>query len=157
MTAEPILNAAERSFLVAERRAILATVGKEGMPRLVPVCFVVAETDDKLGRPRIYSPIDEKTKASPDPHKLARVRDLLILPAATLLVDRWDEDWTRLGWLRLYGRAELLEPQKHEVEEHAWAVGALRAKYEQYAGHKLEDRPIIRITADRSVSWGRLD
>ena len=121
------------------------------------VRFVVAEKDDKLGRPRIYSPIDEKTKTSPDPHKLARVRDLLILPAATLLVDRWDEDWTRLGWLRLYGRAELLEPQPHEMQEHAWAVGALRAKYEQYAGHQLESRPIIRITADRSVSWGRLD
>ena len=157
MAAEPILSAAERAFLVAERRAILATVGTEGLPRLVPVCFVVAETDDKLGRPRIYSPIDEKTKASPDPHKLARVRDLLILPAATLLVDRWDEDWTRLGWLRLYGRAELLEPQPHEVKEHAWAVGALRAKYEQYASHQLEGRPIIRITVDRSVSWGRLD
>jgi PPOX class probable F420-dependent enzyme len=157
MAAEPILSAAERSFLVAERRAILATVGTEGLPRLVPVCFVVAETDDKLGRPRIYSPIDEKTKTSPDPHKLARVRDLLILPAATLLVDRWDEDWTRLGWLRLYGRAELLEPQPHEVQEHARAVAALRAKYEQYAGHQLESRPIIRITADRSVSWGRLD
>jgi PPOX class probable F420-dependent enzyme len=157
MATEPILSAAERAFLIGERRAILATVGAEGMPRLVPVCFVVAEKDDKLGRPRIYSPIDEKSKASPDPHKLARVRDLLILPAATLLVDRWDEDWTRLGWLRLYGRAELLEPQPHEVEEHGWAVGALRAKYEQYAGHQLETRPIIRITADRSVSWGRLD
>lgn len=157
MPAEPILSPAERSFLVAERRAILATVGAEGLPRLVPVCFVVADTDDKLGRPRVYSPIDEKTKASPDPHKLARVRDLLILPAATLLVDRWDEDWTRLGWLRLYGRAELLEPQPHEVKEHGWAVGALRTKYEQYASHQLEGRPIIRITVDRSVSWGRLD
>ncbi len=155
MPAEPILTPDERAFLAAARTAILATIDPAGQPRLVPICHVVGD-DDRLGRPRLYTPIDDKPKASPDPRRLARVRDLLILPAATLLAERWDEDWSRLAWLRVYGRAEILEPQPHEVEEHAWAVAALREKYEQYRTHRLEERPIIRISINRSISWGDL-
>lgn len=155
MPAEPILTPPERAFLAAARTAVLATIDPEGQPRLVPICHVVGD-DDRVGRPRLYTPIDDKPKASPDPRRLARVRDLLILPAATLLVDRWDEDWSRLAWLRMYGRAEILEPQPHEVEEHAWAVAALREKYEQYRTHRLEERPIIRISIARAISWGDL-
>ena len=155
MAAEPILTAEERAFLSAARTAVLATIDPQGQPRLVPICHVVGD-DDRLGRPRLYTPIDDKPKASQDARRLARIRDLLILPAATLLVDRWDEDWTHLGWLRVYGRGEILEPQPHEVEEHAWAVAALREKYEQYRTHRLEERPIIRFALDRAVSWGDL-
>jgi len=151
---DPVLSTDARAFLVHARRAILATVSPSGAPRLVPVCFVVAAGDDRLGRPILYSPIDEKPKASPDPHALSRVQDLLVLPDVSLLVDRWDEDWTRLAWVRLYGRGSLLEPQPHEREEHATAVTLLRAKYPQYASHRLEGRPIIRIVVDRFRSWG---
>lgn len=150
------LSPAERDFLAAARRAILATTSPEGLPRLVPICFVVAEGTDTRGRPLVYSPIDEKTKRTDDPYKLARVRDLLVLPEATILVDRWDEDWSRLAWLRAYGTAELLEPQPHEAEEHAAAVAALRAKYRQYEDQAIEARPIIRIALNRVVSWGDL-
>jgi PPOX class probable F420-dependent enzyme len=152
----PVLSAAELAFLEASRRAILATVGVDGRPRLVPVCFVVGDEFDRLGRIAVYSPIDEKPKTVADPHDLARARDLLVLPAASLLVDRWDEDWTRLGWLRCFGHGELMEPEPREVEEHAAAVAALRAKYPQYAEHALDKRPIIRILVDRVVSWGDL-
>ena len=155
MPARPILSATERAFAAAARTATLATLDPDGQPRLVPICFVVGG-DNRIGRPLVYTPIDEKPKAAPDPRQLARVRDLLILPAATLLVDRWDEDWSRLGWVRLYGRAEILEPQPHEVEEHAAAVESLREKYEQYRTHVLEERPIIRIAVDRVRSWGEL-
>jgi PPOX class probable F420-dependent enzyme len=153
---EPILDPVERAFLVAQRRATLATMDPAGRPRLVPMCFVVAEADDRRGRPVLYSPIDEKPKMSPDPRDLHRVRDLLVLPNVTLLVDRWDEDWDRLGWLRLHGIGELLEPQPREREQHAWAVAALRAKYPQYATHRLEERPIIRMVIDRVRAWGNL-
>ena len=73
------------------------------------------------------------------------------------LVDRWSEDWAELGWVRLECHAELLEPEPREVEEHAAAVAALRAKYRQYAGQRLDDRPVLRFTVDRAVSWGNLD
>ena len=151
-----IIRPDERSFLAAARRAVMATRSPDGLSRLVPICFVVGAQDDELGRPRLYTPIDEKPKASPDPHSLARVRDLLVLPEVTVLVDRWSEDWTRLGWLRLHGRGEILEPQPHEREEHAIVVAALREKYPQYAAHDLENRPILRLTIDRALAWGEL-
>jgi PPOX class probable F420-dependent enzyme len=156
MPTDPVLTATERSFFAAQRRAILATVGPQGAPRLVPVCFVLGEADDHLGRPIVYSPVDEKPKASPDPRALSRVQDLLVLPDVSLLVDRWDEDWTQLAWLRVYGRGVLLEPQPREREEHTTAIALLRAKYPHYATHALEERPIIRMTIDRSRSWGAL-
>jgi PPOX class probable F420-dependent enzyme len=154
---DPILSPAERAFLAQARRAILATIGQEAKPRLVPVCFALADDVDRLGRPIAYSPIDEKPKSSPDPRALNRVRDLLVLPVVVLIADRWDEDWDRLAWVRVYGRGELLEPQPHEREEHAAAIALLRAKYPQYATHRLEERPIIRMTLDRAVSWGTLE
>jgi len=157
MRDRPILTPPELAFLASARRAILATISPEGHPRLVPVCFVVADRDDHLGRPIVYSPIDEKPKASADPRELSRVQDLLVLPDVSLLVDRWDEDWTRLAWLRVYGRGVLLEPQPREREEHAGAIALLRAKYPQYATHRLEQRPIIRMTLDRSRSWGAIE
>lgn len=151
-----ILSPAERSFVAAARRAILATIDPQGDPRLVPVCFVLAPEPDAIGRPILHSPLDEKPKAVADPRDLARVQDLLVLPKVTVLVDRWSEDWERLGWVRLYGRGELLEPEERERAEHAAACAALREKYPQYATHRLEQRPVIRITIDRAKSWGDL-
>ena len=156
MNSSAVLSPAERAFVTPRRDAVLATQDPHGRPRLVPICFVLAPDNGSLGRPRLYSPLDEKPKRSPDPKRLARVRDLLVLPAATILVDRWSEDWDRLGWVRLYAGAELLEPEPRERDEHAAAVAALRAKYEQYASQRLEERPIIRFSIDRAVSWGDL-
>ena len=146
------LDERSRAFLVAARTATLATIAPNGRPRLVPICFVVG-ADDRVGHARIYSPLDEKPKSTADPRELARVRDLLTRPSATLLVDRWSEDWTRLGWLRLEATSDLLEPR---TDEGAVVVEALRAKYPQYASHRLEARPILRFTVDRAVAWGDL-
>jgi len=151
---EPILTVPERAFIAAARRAVLATIRPDGEPRLVPVCFVLADETDVQGRPVLYSPVDEKPKASADPHRLGRVKDLLVLPALTLLFDRWSEDWTRLGWIRLTGRGVLLEPEPRERQEHGAAIAALRAKYPQYVDHELEGRPIIRAAIDRVQRWG---
>jgi PPOX class probable F420-dependent enzyme len=143
---------------------VLATVDGEGEPRLVPVCFVALDREPERGGstdalrdagwPVIYSPIDDKPKTGIDPLSLARVRDVLARPAVTLLVDRWDEDWTRLAWLRLHGTATLLDPSSEDAAaERAGAIVALRAKYPQYADHRLETRPIIRIAVTRASSW----
>ena len=151
-----VLSAAERRFLAQARQATLATLSADGRPRLVPVCFVLGEQSDRQHRPLIYTPLDEKPKQVDDPMRLARVQDLLILPEATILVDRWDEDWSRLAWLRGYGTGEILEPQPHEREEHASAIAALRHKYAQYRDQALENRPVIRIALTRAVSWGAI-
>ncbi len=156
MTDAPILDPTMRAFVAAARTATLATTTPSGRPRLVPICFVLG-ADDSSGRPRLHSPLDDKPKRSDDPHDLARVRDLLVLPEATLLIDHWSEAWDRLGWIRLETRAELLEPEPHEAAEHDDAVRALRAKYPQYATHRLEDRPILRFTVFRVLAWGSLE
>ncbi|MEO7663524.1 MAG: pyridoxamine 5'-phosphate oxidase family protein [Candidatus Limnocylindrales bacterium] len=157
---DPILTGPEHRFVAAARRAVLATTRPDGDPRLVPICFVLADDPDEHGRPILYSPIDEKRKRSAEPRELGRVRDLAAIPAVTLLVDHWDEDWGRLGWLRLSGRGSLLEPplgrEPREAEERAGAIGALRVKYVQYASHDLEHRPIVRIAIDRVQRWGDL-
>ena len=158
--ADPILAPDQRAFVAAARSATLATIAPDGRPRLVPICFVVLGEDPA---PRLYSPLDDKPKASADPRDLARVRDLVARPAATLLVDRWSEDWDRLGWLRLDVRAMIVEPRAGgaldggtEPGDHAAAVAALRAKYPQYERHRLEGRPILRFEIERVVAWGDL-
>lgn len=162
MEAEPtgvLIDRTERAFLAAARTATLATIRPDGRPRLVPVCFVLGD-DDAIGRPRLYSPIDEKLKRSGEPAALARVRDIVARPGVSLLVDRWDEDWARLGWLRCDGTAELIDPGTNDdaiLDERTIAIDALREKYPQYAGHRLEDRPIIRLTIEGASRWGALD
>jgi PPOX class probable F420-dependent enzyme len=150
MRPEPDLTATHRAFLDEARRAVLATISPDGRPRLVPICFSLDPA-----RPILYTPIDDKPKRSDDPLSLARVRDIEADPAVTVLVDRWDEDWSRLAWVRIDGRAALMTPAD-DPAEHTAAVVALRARYPQYASHRLETRPLIRIAIERVVDWGSL-
>lgn len=146
MSADPLLSASQRAFLEASRRAVLATIAPDGRPRLVPICFVV------VGEPPIlYTPIDDKPKRSDDPFAVARVRDIAADPRVTLLVDRWDEDWTRLAWLRAEGSASLVDPGL--ASEQTAVLAGLGVKYPQYAIHRLEERPLIRIALERVLVW----
>jgi PPOX class probable F420-dependent enzyme len=147
----PILTSDQGSLIADARTATLATLGRDGRPRLVPVCHALAPVADD--RPVVYTPLDEKPKRGDTPTDLARVKDLLARPEVTLLVHRWDEDWSRLAWVRAYGTGEVLEPRPHERAEHAAAVALLREKYPQYREHALETRPVIRIRIERVVSW----
>jgi PPOX class probable F420-dependent enzyme len=153
MTRDNALTQAELVFLAAARSAVLGTMGANGRPRLVPICFAFEAAE---GRLRLWTPLDEKPKRVADPHDLERVRDIVANSAVSVLVDAWSEDWSALGWLRLEGRAELIEPGPSDSAEHGMAVAALRVRYPQYAGHALEDRPIIRIFIERHRSWGNL-
>src|SRR6187401_111726 len=107
MPSEPLLSTDQRAFLASARRAVLATIAPDGQPRLVPICFVMDDTE-----PTLYTPIDDKPKRDDDPLALARVRDIEADPRVTILVDHWDEDWTRLAWLRATGLAALLQPER---------------------------------------------
>jgi len=151
MSAEPVLSATQRAFLASVRRAVLATIGPDGRPRLVPICFVLHDT-----QPVLYSPIDEKPKRTADPLALGRVQDVLTDPRVSVLVDHWDEDWVHLGWLRCHGVATLVLPTAADAPEHAKVVVDLQTRYLQYAAHRLEGRPIIRIAIESATSWGDL-
>ena len=148
MPSAPPISQVQRAFLAAARSATLATIDPEGRPRLVPICFVLDAT-----APVLYTPLDDKPKRTDDHLALARVRDIAARPDVTVLVDRWDEDWTRLAWLRCSGRAALVPP----IEPgHAAAIVALREKYKPYVNHDIGSRPLIAVTIDRSTSWGLL-
>jgi PPOX class probable F420-dependent enzyme len=136
------LSPAARSLLEETRRATLATIADDGHPRLVPICYVVI--DDVL-----WSPLDEKPKATDDPRALARVRDILARPEVAVLVDRWSEDWTELAWLRIRGRAALVEGGDVPPA----VIAALRAKHPQYRDHDLEARPALRIEVVAATDW----
>ena len=128
----------QASFVAEARTATLGTIAEDGRPRLVPICFV---PDGDV----LYIPIDEKPKQATDPRNLARIRDIERRADVTVLIDRWDEDWQHLAWLRIDGRARLTE----DPAERAQAIAALRTKYPQYADHDLETRPLIRIVIER--------
>ena len=136
------LTDAERRLLDEARRATLATISPAGLPRLVPICFVVV--DDA-----IWSPLDDKPKAVTDVRELARARDIVERPDVTLLVDRWSEDWSELAWLRLTARATLVDAG----DVPAGVIAALRAKHPQYRDHDLEHRPAIRFEIAATSSW----
>jgi PPOX class probable F420-dependent enzyme len=138
----PELTAADVGLLAAARTATLATVAPDGQPRLVPVCFALHDG-------RVWIALDEKPKHDPDPRSLARVRDVLARPGVSLLVERWSEDWSELAWLRLSGRATLVEP----ASVAPGVVTALRARYPQYVEHDLEGRPMLAIDLDGIVRW----
>ncbi|MGH2477182.1 MAG: pyridoxamine 5'-phosphate oxidase family protein [Candidatus Limnocylindrales bacterium] len=143
-----ILNAEERHLVAEARTATLGTIDPHGRPRLVPICFV-------LDGQQLWSPLDEKAKSSADPRSLARVRDILARSDVTLLVDRWSEDWTKLAWIRLNGRASLVEPDADDIDRQL-VIRALRAKYPQYEDHDLATRPMIQVDIDDATSWGAL-
>lgn len=141
-----MFSEAERVFVAAARVGRLATADADGRPHVVPLCFAFVEE-------RIVSAIDVKPKRV-EPMRLRRVRNIRANPSASLLVDRYVEDWEALAWVRVDGEGRIEQPGS---EPHTPAVDALRAKYEQYREHPLEDRPILLIEPERVRSWGSLE
>jgi hypothetical protein len=88
--------------------------------------------------------------------ELARVRHLRASPAASLLLDDYAEDWSRLWWLRIDATARVVEPAMLEADtDVAAVVGTLRAKYPQYARVAvLRDPPVLlELRPLRIESW----
>ena len=135
---EPALEA----FVREARVARLATVDERGRPHVVPICFV-------YDGGAVYSVLDAKPKRVPV-RRLRRVRNLVANPDVQVLVDRSDEDWSRLAYVQLRGRASLLEASPGQAE----AVRLLRAKYTQYAAMAIDDQPVIKVEVEDAVVWG---
>ena len=137
-------TAEARRFLEAHRVGHLATAGADGAPHVIPVCYAL----DDAG---LYFVADEKPKRRP-PRELLRLRNLRENPRAAVVVDDYDEDWTRLGWVLVRGPARLLT----EPTAYAAALGLLRARYPQYRAMALEDpdrNPVVRVEPARVTLW----
>jgi PPOX class probable F420-dependent enzyme len=131
------LPACARELLAEERVARLAYLDADDRPRVLPVTFAVAGG-------AIWSAIDEKPKRTPEP---ARLRHLRRRPEAALVVDRYSDDWSRLAWVQLLGRVELLP-----VEAEPDALAALAERYPVYAA-RTPPGPLLRLTVERSLHW----
>ncbi len=128
---------AEERFARA-RVAHLATVGPGGQPHLVPCTFALV--DD-----HIVSVVDEKPKRTKALQRLANIR---ADPRVSMLVDRYDEDWRRLWWVRADGRAVVVE----EGPERDAAVAELTAKYPQYV-RQPPHGPAVIVAVERWRFW----
>jgi len=150
MSASAVLTPPLRAFIEGRRTAVLVTVGADGRPRPVPICYVLDDVDGQ--RAVLYTPLDEKPKRVPDIARMARVRDITACPRVTLLFEHWDEDWTQLAWLRARGDA-VLDEGAADPESHRRVVASLRRKYPQYRSHALEQRPLIRVHLHDISAW----
>lgn len=135
------MNRREKLFVQSARIARLATADDKGRPHVIPICFAL---DGK----ELYSPIDEKPKKA-GPLRLKRIRNIRANPHVAVVIDRYDEDWRRLAYVLIVGKAKLLM----RGARHKRAVRLLRKKYPQYKKMRLEERPMIQITPLQWKSW----
>ena len=136
------LSSAQTRLLATARIGHLATADATGAPHVIPVCYV-------LNGYNIYSVLDQKPKRSPLT-RLRRVRNILANPQVALVVDHYEEEWGRLWYILVTGRAELLE----EGDEMKEAIALLREKYQQYRDMEIDQNPVIKIVSARAISWG---
>jgi PPOX class probable F420-dependent enzyme len=124
--------------LTAARVASLATTDPDGRPHLVPIVFALeGET--------LYSAVDRKPKRS---RTLRRIENARIRPDVTILVDHYEEEWGRLWWIRLRGRARVLD----EGEERTRALALLVEKYPQYRAEP-PDGPVLAVDVTEVRDW----
>lgn len=128
-----------RARLGAARVARLATAGRDGRPHVVPVTFAV---DGDL----IYTAVDHKPKTTVN---LRRLRNIGENPRVAVLADHYAEDWDALWWVRVDGRASVLENDER-VRHH---LDMLAERYEQYRQTRPAG-PVIVIEAERWTAWG---
>ena len=120
------------------RVARLATADTEGRPHVVPIAF--AHDDENL-----YFVVDDKPKRS---RNLKRLRNIAGNPRVSVLVDHYEDDWTRLWWVRVDGVAHVLD---HEAEAQR-AIDLLARKYPQYE-RKRPQGPVVAIRIEHMTGW----
>jgi PPOX class probable F420-dependent enzyme len=124
-----------RQRVAMARVGHLATTRPDGRPHVVPCCFALV--DDT-----VYSAVDAKPKST---LALQRLRNVATHPAASLVVDHYEDDWSQLWWVRLDGWARILEAGW----ERDTAIDALAAKYAQY----VDDPPPGAVVALDVEAW----
>jgi PPOX class probable F420-dependent enzyme len=133
-----------RRLLNHARVARLVTTSRQQQPHAVPVCFVYRQGF-------LYTPIDLKPKRL-TARNLTRVRNIQARPHVALLVDHYEEDWSKLWFLLVRGKAKILSTASKSERENV--LRALRRKYPQYAAGMLgKDPPLIRIAPQRFTVW----
>jgi PPOX class probable F420-dependent enzyme len=139
-----MLSDEQAAFLASQRVGRLATADARGNPHVVPVCFAIAQAT-------LYVTIDEKPKRAAA-RPLKRLRNMLDNPSVAFVADRYQEDWSQLGWVMVRGHAEILA----DGAEHDRAQALLRERYAQYRAMQLAELPVIALRIERVTAWGNL-
>jgi PPOX class probable F420-dependent enzyme len=135
---------AVREFVASARIAHLATANGAGEPHNIPLCFW-------FDGARFYFVIDEKPKRRAGT-AIKRMKNIAENPRIALVIDHYDEDWSRLAYVLVHGDAQIVA----DPAEYALALAHLRRKYSQYHTMVLtqEKNPAIRIDPHRVHAWG---
>jgi PPOX class probable F420-dependent enzyme len=128
-------------LIVVSKVGRLAFADGDDHPRVLPVTYAVA-------REEIWTAIDRKPKRTPEP---ARVRWLRRRPRAAFCIDVYDDDWSRLAWVQVLGRIEVVE-----LAAGAPGVEALADKYPQYR-EAPPPGPLLRLAPERALCWRAAD
>jgi PPOX class probable F420-dependent enzyme len=146
------------AIIYRARVARLATADSKAIPHIVPVVFA-------FDGEKYYIPVDEKTKTT-KPDKLRRIKNIEINPAVALLIDEYSEDWEKLLFIMIQGKASILGKrrgnEKEEEEEQQEndendkllkiAHKLLFAKYTQYQ-HIAIGKLCIVIYPQKTIFW----
>lgn len=125
-----------RELITAARVGRLGLIDDARRPRVLPVTFALVGDS-------AWTAIDEKPKRVAG-RELARVRWLRARPQATLLVDRYSDDWGELAWVQLIGRVAVLDDAPPPPE--------LIARYEPYR-RRPPRGPLLRLDVERAAHW----
>ena len=126
------------SRVEAARVARLATAGAVGRPHIVPFCYA-------LDGDTLYFAVDAKPKRTTN---LKRLRNIGANPAVSILVDHYEDDWARLWWIRLDGRARIVT----DDAERERALDLLAQRYPQYRTAK-PGGPVVAVAIDGMNGW----
>jgi PPOX class probable F420-dependent enzyme len=132
------------SFINRARVARLATINSENKPHLVPVVFAF---DGK----HFLIPVDKKRKKV-KPEELKRIKNIQNNPNVALLIDEYNEDWTKLAFVMVQGKARIITTRTEENIRLQEAYRKLVAKYSQYQKTGLCEMCII-IKPEKVTSW----
>jgi len=118
--------------------AHLATADRDGKPHIVPITFT---TDGDV----LYFAVDAKPKRTTN---LKRLQNIAANPAVSVLVDHYEDDWTKLWWVRADGTARIIADQA-ETDR---AIELLTRRYQQYRRSRPIG-PVVAISIDRISGW----
>ena len=118
--------------------AHMATIGADGRPHIVPISFAVDELT-------LYFAVDAKPKRTTN---LKRLRNIAANHAVSVLVDHYEDDWERLWWVRLDGRARIVTDGA-EVQR---ALNLLAGRYSQYRA-TAPAGPVVAVAIEDMTGW----
>jgi PPOX class probable F420-dependent enzyme len=137
------ISANVAGFISGGRVGRLGTADATGQPLVVPICYA-------FDGESIFSAIDAKPKMA-DVERLKRIRNIRENAKVSLVIDRYEEDWTQLRYVIIQGEAKLLTGGA----DFSRGVDLLLAKYPQYRdmGLAREAGLMIKVTPARVTDW----